>query len=152
MLTARDDLRNKVNALDAGADDYLTKPFDLEELLARIRALTRRADQPRASRIEAGDLKVDLHSRRVWRGDKTVDLSSREFALLEYFMSHPGQVLSRQQILSAIWDFAFDPGSNVVDVYVSYLRNKIDRPGEPSLIETARGAGYRFEPSTSVHT
>ena len=152
MLTARDDLRNKVNALDAGADDYLTKPFDLEELLARIRALTRRADQPRASRIEAGDLKVDLRSRRVWRGDKTVDLSSREFALLEYFMSHPGQVLSRQQILSAIWDFAFDPGSNVVDVYVSYLRNKIDRPGEPSLIETARGAGYRFEPSTSVHT
>jgi two-component system OmpR family response regulator len=150
MLTARDDLQNKVNALDAGADDYLTKPFDLEELLARIRALTRRADQPRASRIEAGDLKVDLRSRRVWRGDRIVDLSSREFALLEYFMSHPGQVLSRQQILSAIWDFAFDPGSNVVDVYVSYLRNKIDRPGEPSLIQTVRGAGYRFEPSESA--
>jgi DNA-binding response OmpR family regulator len=150
MLTARDDIQNKVNALDAGADDYLTKPFDLEELLARIRALTRRADQPRASRIEAGDLKVDLRSRRVWRGDRIVDLSSREFALLEYFMSHPGQVLSRQQILSAIWDFAFDPGSNVVDVYVSYLRNKIDRPGEPSLIQTVRGAGYRFEPSESA--
>jgi DNA-binding response OmpR family regulator len=150
MLTARDDLQNKVNALDAGADDYLTKPFDLEELLARIRALTRRADQPRASRIEAGDLKVDLRSRRVWRGDRIVDLSSREFALLEYFMSHPGQVLSRQQILSAIWDFAFDPGSNVVDVYVSYLRNKIDRPGEQSLIQTVRGAGYRFEPSAGA--
>jgi DNA-binding response OmpR family regulator len=150
MLTARDDIQNKVNALDAGADDYLTKPFDLEELLARIRALTRRADQPRASRIEAGDLKVDLRSRRVWRGDRVVDLSSREFALLEYFMSHPGQVLSRQQILSAIWDFAFDPGSNVVDVYVSYLRNKIDRPGEPSLIQTVRGAGYRFEPSSNA--
>jgi DNA-binding response OmpR family regulator len=150
MLTARDDIQNKVNALDAGADDYLTKPFDLEELLARIRALTRRADQPRASRIEAGDLKVDLRSRRVWRGDRIVDLSSREFALLEYFMSHPGQVLSRQQILSAIWDFAFDPGSNVVDVYVSYLRNKIDRPGQPSLIQTVRGAGYRFEPSSSA--
>jgi DNA-binding response OmpR family regulator len=150
MLTARDDIQNKVNALDAGADDYLTKPFDLEELLARIRALTRRADQPRASRIEAGDLKVDLRSRRVWRGDRVVDLSSREFALLEYFMSHPGQVLSRPQILSAIWDFAFDPGSNVVDVYVSYLRNKIDRPGEPSLIQTVRGAGYRFEPSSSA--
>jgi DNA-binding response OmpR family regulator len=149
MLTARDDIQNKVNALDAGADDYLTKPFDLEELLARIRALTRRADQPRASRIEAGDLKVDLRSRRVWRGDRVVDLSSREFALLEYFMSHPGQVLSRQQILSAIWDFAFDPGSNVVDVYVSYLRNKIDRPGEPSLIQTVRGAGYRFELSAN---
>jgi DNA-binding response OmpR family regulator len=150
MLTARDDLQNKVKALDAGADDYLTKPFDLEELLARIRALTRRADQPRASRIEAGDLKIDLRSRRVWRGDRIVDLSSREFALLEYLMSHPGQVLSRQQILSAIWDFAFDPGSNVVDVYISYLRNKIDRPGEPSLIQTVRGAGYRFEPSASA--
>jgi DNA-binding response OmpR family regulator len=150
MLTARDELKSKVDALDAGADDYLTKPFDLEELLARIRALTRRADQPRASRIEAGDLKVDLRSRRVWRGDRIVDLSSREFALLEYFMRHSGQVLSRQQILSAIWDFAFDPGSNVVDVYVSYLRNKIDRPGEPSLIETVRGAGYRFEPSAGT--
>jgi DNA-binding response OmpR family regulator len=150
MLTARDVLKSKVDALDAGADDYLTKPFDLEELFARIRALTRRADQPRASRIEVGGLKVDLRSRRVWRGDRLVDLSSREFALLEYFMRHPGQVLSRQQILSAVWDYAFDPGSNVVDVYVSYLRNKIDRPGEPSLIETVRGAGYRFDPSSSA--
>ncbi|HSK99112.1 MAG TPA: response regulator transcription factor [Rubrobacteraceae bacterium] len=147
MLTARDDLRNKVDALDAGADDYLTKPFDLEELLARIRALTRRADQPQASKIEAGDLKVDLRSRRVWRGDKLVDLSSREFALLEYLMRHPGQVLSRQQILSAVWDYDFDPGSNVVDVYVRHLRNKIDLPGEPSLISTVRGAGYRFQSS-----
>ena len=150
MLTARDELKSKVDALDAGADDYLTKPFDLEELFARIRALTRRADQPRASRIEVGGVKVDLRSRRVWRGDRLVDLSSREFALLEYFMRHPGQVLSRQQILSAVWDYAFDPGSNVVDVYVSYLRNKIDRPEEPSLIETVRGAGYRFDPSSGA--
>jgi DNA-binding response OmpR family regulator len=146
MLTARDEVRAKVSALDGGADDYLTKPFDLEELLARMRALVRRADQPYASRIQIGDLKMDLRSHRVWRGEKLVDLSSREFALLEYFVRHQGQVLSRQQILSAVWDYAFDPGSNVVDVYVSYLRNKIDRPGESSLIATVRGAGYRFEP------
>ena len=146
MLTARDEVRDKVRALDSGADDYLTKPFDLEELMARMRALVRRADQPQASRIEVGDLKIDLLSHRVWRGEKQVDLSSREFALLEYFVRHSGQVVSRQQILSAVWDYAFDPGSNVVDVYVSYLRNKLDRRGEPSLIATVRGAGYRFEP------
>jgi DNA-binding response OmpR family regulator len=146
MLTARDELRDKVSALDGGADDYLTKPFDLDELLARMRALVRRADQPQASRIELGDLKMDLRSHRVWRKDKMVDLSSREFALLEYFARHRGQVLSRQQILSGVWDYAFDPGSNIVDVYVRYLRNKLDRPGERSLIKTVRGAGYRFEP------
>ena len=146
MLTARDEVRDKVMALDSGADDYLTKPFDLEELLARMRALVRRAEQPQSSRIELADLKIDLLSRRVWRGERQVDLSSREFALLEYFVRHSGQVLSRQQILSAVWDYSFDPGSNVVDVYVSYLRNKLDRRGEPSLIATVRGAGYRFEP------
>ncbi len=146
MLTARDEVRDKVRALDGGADDYLTKPFDLEELMARMRALVRRADQPQSSKIEVGDLRLDLRSHRVWRGERRVDLSSREFALLEYFASHSGQVLSRQQILSAVWDYAFDPGSNVVDVYVSYLRNKLDRRGEPSLIATVRGAGYRFEP------
>jgi DNA-binding response OmpR family regulator len=145
MLTARDEVRDKVRALDGGADDYLTKPFDLEELVARMRALVRRADQPQSSRIELGDLKIDLLSHRVWRGEKLVDLSSREFALLEYFVRHQGQVLSRQQILSAVWDYAFDPGSNVVDVYVSYLRNKLDRRGEPSFIATVRGAGYRFD-------
>jgi two-component system OmpR family response regulator len=146
MLTARDEVRAKISALDGGADDYLTKPFDLEELFARMRALIRRADQPQASRIQIGDLKMDLRSHRVWRGEKLADLSSREFALLEYFVRHQGQVLSRQQILSGVWDYAFDPGSNVVDVYVSYLRNKLDRRGEPSLIATVRGAGYRFEP------
>jgi DNA-binding response OmpR family regulator len=146
MLTARDDLQNKVAALNSGADDYLTKPFAFEELLARIHALTRRVDQPESSLLEVGDLKMDLLSRRVSRRGKPVELSSREFALLEYFMRHPEQVLSRQQLLSAIWDYSFDPGSNVVDVYVRYLRRKVDRPGEPSLITTVRGAGYRFDP------
>jgi len=146
MLTARDDVRNKVGALDAGADDYLTKPFVFEELLARIRAVRRRADQQRASELSAGDLRVDLLGRRAWRAGKKIELSSREFALLEYLMRHPGQVLSRQQILSAVWGYDFDPGSNVVDVYVRYLRSKIDRPEDPSPIETVRGSGYRFEP------
>jgi DNA-binding response OmpR family regulator len=146
MLTARDELQHKVRALDAGADDYLTKPFAFEELLARMRALIRRADQPRASQIVAGDLQVDLLSRRARRGDRVIELSSREFALLEYFMRHPHQVLSREQILSAIWDYNFDPGSNVVDVYVRYLRKKLDDPGQPSVIATVRGAGYRFDP------
>ena len=148
MLTARDEVQQKVAALDGGADDYLTKPFDLDELLARVRALTRRSDQPWSSVMEFGDLRADLRSRRVHRGDRQVDLSSREFALLEYFMRHPGQVLSRQQILSAVWDYSFDPGSNVVDVYVRYLRSKLDHRGGPSVVQTVRGAGYRFEPPT----
>ena len=146
MLTARDDLKNKVDALNAGADDYLTKPFAFEELLARIRAVTRRLDQPESSQIVAGKLHLDLLAQRAWRDDKLIDLSRREFALLEYFMRHPRQVLSRPQILSAVWDYDFDPESNIVDVYVLYLRNKIDGPGGPSLITTVRGAGYRFEP------
>jgi DNA-binding response OmpR family regulator len=145
MLTARDDLLNKVTALNAGADDYLTKPFEFEELLARIRALTRRMEQPESVLLKAGDLRIDLLSRRAWRRDKSIELSSREFALLEHFMRHQGQVLSRGQLLSAIWDYSFDTGSNVVSVYVTHLRRKIDRPGEPSLINTVRGAGYRFE-------
>jgi DNA-binding response OmpR family regulator len=146
MLTARDDLQNKVSALHAGADDYLTKPFAFEELLARIHALTRRAEQHASSRLRAGDLSIDLLSRRAWRGERSLDLTAREFTLLEYFMRHPDQVLSRQQILGAVWEQDFDPGSNVVDVYVRYLRRKIDRPDERSLIATVRNAGYRFEP------
>jgi DNA-binding response OmpR family regulator len=147
MLTARDDMRNKVGALDAGADDYLTKPFVFEELLARVRALTRRASQPESAQIRTNGLKIDLLSRHAWRGDEKIELSSREFALLEYFMRHCGQVLSRQQILSAIWDYDFESTSNVVDVYVRHLRNKIDPPDGPSLIQTVRGAGYRFNPA-----
>jgi DNA-binding response OmpR family regulator len=144
MLTARDDLDNKVRALDGGADDYLTKPFAFEELLARIRALSRRTDQASASQIEAGDLRLDLLGRRAWRGDRLIELSNREFTLLEYFLRHPSQVLSRTQILFAVWEYDADPSSNVVDVYVRYLRRKL---GDPSPITTMRGAGYRYDPS-----
>lgn len=146
MLTARDDLQNKVSALKGGADDYLTKPFAFEELLARIEALSRRTGQAEPRQLTAGDLRLDLLSRRVWHDEKQIELSTREFSLLEFFMRHPGEVLSRQQMLSAIWEYTFDPGSNVVDVYVRYLRRKIDRRGEPSFITTIRGAGYRFDP------
>lgn len=145
MLTAKDETSSKVGALDEGADDYLTKPFALEELLARIRVLSRRSDPGESSVMEMGDLKIDLLAHRVWVAGRQVDLSSREFALLEYFTRHPGHVLSRQQILSAIWDYSFDPGSNVVDVYVRYLRKKIDQTDKPSVITTVRGAGYRFD-------
>lgn len=146
VLTARDDLGSKVRALDSGADDYLTKPFALDELLARIRALTRRSDQPSSAVLRAGDLELDLHGRRATLEGTVVVLSAREFALLEYLMRHPGQVLSRQQLLGAVWEYDFDPRSNVVDVFIRYLRRKIDRQGQPSLITTLRGAGYRFDP------
>jgi DNA-binding response OmpR family regulator len=149
MLTAMGEIPHRVEGLDAGADDYLTKPFVFEELLARIRALTRRSGQPAAAQIQTDDLRIDLLSRHAWRKDKRIDLSSREFALLEYFMRHNGQVLSRQQILSAIWDYDFEPASNVVDVYVRHLRNKVDPPDGPSSIQTVRGAGYRFDPATN---
>jgi DNA-binding response OmpR family regulator len=150
MLTAHDDTRNKVGALDAGADDYLTKPFVFEELLARVRALTRRSRQPASAQIQTDDLRIDLLSRHAWRKDEKIELSSREFALLEYFMRHNGQVLSRQQILSAIWNYDFEPASNVVDVYVRHLRNKVDPPEGPSSIQTVRGAGYRFDPAPNA--
>lgn len=146
VLTARGELGSKVAALNAGADDYLTKPFAFEELVARIRALLRRSDQPRATWLEAGGIRLDLLSHSAWKGDEQLELSSKEFALLEYFMRHPRQLLSRQQILSAIWDYAFDTGSKVVDVYVGYLRRKIDTPDGPTLITTVWGSGYRFDP------
>jgi DNA-binding response OmpR family regulator len=136
-----------VRAFDAGADDYLTKPFALEELLLRIRARLRAADQQQAAQLEVGDLRIDLLSRLAWRGNKPIELPSREFALLECFMRHPGQILSRQALLAAVWRLTFDPGSNVVDVYVGYLRRRIDRPGEQSLITALRGAGYRLDPA-----
>ena len=147
VLTARDALDQKVRALDLGADDYMTKPFALDELLARLRALSRRADQRSSDAIEIGEVRLDLLSRRAFRDDEAIDLSTREFALLEYFMRHPDQVLSRTQILASVWEYDFDPQSNIVDVYVRYLRGKVDSPGRPSVIETVRGAGYRFRAS-----
>jgi DNA-binding response OmpR family regulator len=122
----------------------MTKPFALDELLARVRALSRRSDQRSADAIELGPLRLDLLARRATRDDRVVDLSTREFALLEYLMRHPDQVLSRMQILNAVWDYDFDPQSNIVDVYVRYLRRKIDAASGPSHIETIRGSGYRF--------
>lgn len=147
MLTARDDLDNKVRALDAGADDYLTKPFAFEELVARIRALTRRNDQETAAEVQVGDVRLDLLARRAWRGDRAIELSNREFTLLEYLLRHPNQVLSRSQILFAVWEYDADPSSNVVDVYIRYLRRKL---GDPSPITTMRGAGYRYEPGAAA--
>jgi DNA-binding response OmpR family regulator len=144
VLTARDAIADKVGVLDRGADDYMTKPFALDELLARVRVLGRRSDQPAAGRIERAGLVLDLAARRASRDGRVIDLSAREFALLAYLMRNAGQVLSRVQILAAVWEYDFDPQSNVVDVYIRYLRNKVDTPGEPSLIETVRGSGYRF--------
>jgi two-component system OmpR family response regulator len=144
MLTARDAVDDRVTGLDAGADDYLAKPFSFEELLARLRALTRRAPIERPAVLAAGDLHLDPAAHRAWRGDVELDLSAKEFALLELFMRRPGSVLSRGQLLEGAWDMAFESRSNVVDVYVRYLREKIDRPFGCESIETVRGVGYRL--------
>ena len=144
MLTARDAVDDRVSGLDAGADDYLTKPFAFEELLARLRALTRRAPAERPPVLEVGDLRLDPAAHRAWRGDQELDLSAKEFALLELFMRRPGMTLSRTQLLDGAWDIAFESRSNVIDVYVRYLREKIDRPFGRDSIETIRGVGYRL--------
>jgi two-component system, OmpR family, response regulator len=144
MLTARDAVDDRVSGLDAGADDYLTKPFSFAELLARLRALVRRAPVERPALLEVGDLRLDPATRRAWRGDTEVGLSAKEFALLETFMRRPGQVLSRYQLLEHCWDYAYENRSNVIDVYVRYLREKIDRPFGRRSLETVRGAGYRL--------
>jgi two-component system OmpR family response regulator len=144
MLTARDAVDDRVTGLDAGADDYLAKPFSFEELLARLRALTRRAPIERPAVMAAGDLRLDPAAHRAWRGEVELDLSAKEFALLELFMRRPGSVLSRGQLLEGAWDMAFESRSNVVDVYVRYLREKIDRPFGCESIETVRGVGYRL--------
>jgi two-component system, OmpR family, response regulator len=144
MLTARDAIRDRVAGLDRGADDYLTKPFSFAELLARLRALTRRGQSERPSIIEIGDLRLDPATHQVWRGKAEVDLSAKEFALLETFMRRPGEVLSRFQLLEHVWDYDYENRSNVVDSYVRFLREKIDRPFGVESIETVRGAGYRL--------
>ena len=144
MLTARDGIEDRVAGLDAGADDYLRKPFSFAELLARLRALARRGTPERPIVLEVGDLRLDPASRQVWRGDTEITLSAKEFALLESFMRRPGDVLSRLQLLEHAWDYAYETRSNVVDVYVRYLREKIDRPFGRQSLETVRGAGYRL--------
>ena len=147
LLTARTEIEDRVEGLDAGADDYLAKPFSFAELSARLRALVRRGQPERPTVLTVGDLRLDPARRQVWRGGRQVDLSSKEFALLELFMRHPGEVLSRTKILDHVWDFAYDGLSNVVDQYVGYLRRKIDRPFNRDDLETVRGAGYRLRDS-----
>ena len=144
LLTARDGVDDRVVGLDAGADDYLTKPFSFAELLARLRALTRRGLSERRTVLEVGSLRLDPATRQVWRKDVQLELSAKEFALLETFMRRPGHVLSRIDLLDHAWDYGYESRSNVVDVYVGYLRAKIDRPFGLRSIETVRNAGYRL--------
>jgi two-component system OmpR family response regulator len=131
--------------LDVGADDYLTKPFAFTELTARLRALLRRGPEQRPAVLQVGDLSLDPSTRVVRRGDTAIDLTAKEFALLEFFLRHPGEVLTRMRLIEHVWDFAYDGGSNVVDVYVKYLREKVDRPFGANSIRTVRGAGYRLD-------
>jgi two-component system OmpR family response regulator len=144
MLTARGALEDRVAGLDGGADDYLTKPFSFAELLARLRALVRRGQAERPSIVEVGELRLDPATRQVWRGETEIDLSAKEFVLLETFMRSPGHVLTRTQLLDQAWEYDFEHRSNVIEVYVRYLRRKIDAPFGVKSIETIRGAGYRL--------
>ena len=144
MLTALSSTDDKVSGLDAGADDYLTKPFEFEELLARLRSLLRRGEATEGRTLRCDDLELDLYSRQATRGETTAELSNKEFALLEYLMRNQNRVLSRTQIGERVWDMNFEPESNVIDVYISSLRKKIDRGFDSELIHTIKGAGYRF--------
>ena len=145
MLTARDDVSDRVRGLDAGADDYLTKPFAFEELFARVRSLVRRGPHERAPILQVGDLALDPAEHSVKRGDEPIRLTPKEFALLQYFMQHAGEALTRPRLLEHVWDFAFDGDPNIVDVYVGYLRDKVDRPFGRASIATVRGIGYRLD-------
>jgi two-component system OmpR family response regulator len=144
MLTARDAVGDRVGGLDSGADDYLTKPFSFAELFARLRAIARRGPVERPAVLQLGDLRLDPAAHRAWRGEAELKLSAREFALLELLMRRPGETLTRLQILEGGWDMAFESRSNIVDVYMRYLREKIDRPFGTETIETVRGVGYRL--------
>lgn len=145
MLTAVDATEDKIKGLDTGADDYLTKPFSFEELLARIRALMRRGQSGTLAKLEVADLVLDPKSRQVIRAGKEIKLSNKEYAILEYFMRNPGRVLTRTLLSEHVWNYDFESYTNVVDVYVNYLRNKIDRDFKPKLIHTVRGVGYVME-------
>lgn len=142
MLTARDAVHDRVQGLDAGADDYLSKPFDLHELLARIRALLRRGPEVRPETVRVVDLVIDTRSRRVWRSDHSVELTAKEYALLDYLSRHVNRVVGRAEIAEHVWDEAFDPFSNLIEVYIQRLRRKIDEGRSPKLIRTLRGEGY----------
>lgn len=144
MLTAKDTLHDRVEGLDAGADDYVVKPFEIEELLARIRALLRRTAADRVKVLEFGDLKLDSKSHKAFRGDREIVLTKKEYDLLDLFMRHPRQVLPREVIFDRVWDYDFGGESNVLDVYIRYLRQKLEQEGEPRLIYTVRGVGYIF--------
>ena len=145
MLTAKDGELDEAEALDTGADDYLTKPFSNVVLVARLRALIRRGDRERPAVLEAGDLRFDPGSRKAWRQDSEVDLTAREMALLEFLLRRKGDVVAKREILEHVWDYDFEGDPNIVEVYVRHLRNKLDRPFGRSSIETVRGAGYRLD-------
>ena len=144
LLTARSELDERIEGLDMGADDYLTKPFYVEELISRIHAVTRRAGENQLSVLQAGDLSVNLISREVMRGSRAIRLTAREFGVLEYLMRAPGRVFTRTQLIEHVWGYDFDPNTNLVDVYIQRVRKKIGVEGEEDLIETVRGVGYRF--------
>jgi len=148
LITARTALNERLEGLNLGADDYLTKPFFVDELIARLHAVARRAKGTVAPMLENGDVSVNLMTREVRRGGESVDLTTREFALLTYLLRSPGQTFTRAQICEHVWNYHFDPGTNLVDVYVQRIRRKLERPGEPSLIETVRGVGYRARAGT----
>ncbi|HTK82241.1 MAG TPA: response regulator transcription factor [Bacteroidota bacterium] len=142
MLTAKSSIENKVEGLDSGADDYLTKPFSISELLARIRSLLRRGTPEKSTQLNVGELQLDLVAHKAKRGEKMIELTAREYALLEYFMRNVNHVLTRSVISEHIWNYNFDSGTNVVDVYINHLRNKIDDGFEKKLLHTVRGVGY----------
>ena len=150
MLTARDAVEDRIAGLDTGADDYLTKPFSFAELLARLRALTRRGPLEQPPVLQLGNLRIDPRSRQAWRGEREIELSTKEFALLETLMRRPGQVVSRFDLLEHAWDYSYENRSNIIDVYIRYLREKIDRPFRLRSIETVRGAGYRLRKDGGV--